>query len=330
MSKKNSKVTIREIAEASGVSYATVSVVLNGKTNGSIRVSDKTRQKIQDTALELGYIPNQAARTLKGQRKDLIAVFTYEKVFPVNVNNEFYPFFAGIEEEAEKLGFDLLILNKRPGREELMLDTVSRIFSADGAIMLGIDRDDEVIRYLLQHNFPLVFTGRRNLDREETNWVTLDYRMGISDILGHLSNRGFDQILYISREGKKWEPEEDRERFVKEEAAKYGFTNVLSCTADSRHPLLPGVDSSRTCLIFDHLATANLFKEELNSTSAGSPLEYAVFEDDWSGEFQDWTRLSDERVELGRETVRLLVDILEQKQTPPVQKTIPVTAVIGG
>ena len=211
-----------------------------------------------------------------------------------------------------------------------MLDTVSRIFSADGAIMLGIDRDDEVISYLLQHNFPLVFTGRRNLKSAETNWVTLDYRMGISRILKHMSQKGFDQILYITREGKKWEPEEDRELFMQEEAVKYGFTNVLSCTADSHAPVLPAVDRKRTCLIFDHLATAGLFREELNRCAVqGETLAYSVFEDDWSGEFQGWTRLSDERVELGRETVRLLIDILEQKQTPPVQKTIPVTAVIG-
>ena len=54
-------VTIKDIAEATGVSYATVSRTLNSR-NG---VSPKTREKVLQTAKEMGYKPNIHARSLK-------------------------------------------------------------------------------------------------------------------------------------------------------------------------------------------------------------------------------------------------------------------------
>lgn len=64
------EITIKDIAEASGVSYATVSRTLNN-LNG---VKKETRERIIKAAQELGYRPNSQARALKTNRTNTIAL----------------------------------------------------------------------------------------------------------------------------------------------------------------------------------------------------------------------------------------------------------------
>ncbi|HKM05782.1 MAG TPA: LacI family DNA-binding transcriptional regulator, partial [Sphaerochaeta sp.] len=154
--KKFKRVTLQDVAKEAEVSYASVSAVLNGKDGQSIRVGAKTKEKILECAKRLGYVPNMVARKLKSGVNSLIAVFTYEQIFPVGSQNEYYRFFVGIQETAEKHGYDILILNNRPTEENS-----SRVVHADGAVMMGVNRNDKGIERLVKNNFPLVFVGRR-------------------------------------------------------------------------------------------------------------------------------------------------------------------------
>ncbi|MFA6906514.1 MAG: LacI family DNA-binding transcriptional regulator, partial [Sphaerochaeta sp.] len=142
--KEFKRVTLQDVAREAKVSYATVSAVLNGKDGQSIRVAQKTKEKILECAASLGYVPNMAARKLKNGTNSLIAVFTYEQIFPVESENEYYRFFVGIQETAERLGYDFLILDNGPTGENS-----SRIVLADGAVMMGVNRDDKGIERLV-------------------------------------------------------------------------------------------------------------------------------------------------------------------------------------
>lgn len=66
------KVTLKEIAKQTGVSTATVSYVLNNVANQTI--AEETRSRILQTAKELGYVPNLAARSLVKQKTGLIGL----------------------------------------------------------------------------------------------------------------------------------------------------------------------------------------------------------------------------------------------------------------
>ena len=55
--------TIIEIAEATGFSKSTVSAVLSGSSGG--HASEETRRIIMEVATRMGYVPNQAARSLR-------------------------------------------------------------------------------------------------------------------------------------------------------------------------------------------------------------------------------------------------------------------------
>lgn len=62
--------TIHEVAAAAGVSISTVSYALSGKRP----VSEKTRRRIEDAALALGYQPDAGARMLAGRRTNIFAL----------------------------------------------------------------------------------------------------------------------------------------------------------------------------------------------------------------------------------------------------------------
>ena len=66
-------VTIRDVAEASGVSLMAVSKVLHGRGTG-VRVGEKTAEHIRRTAEELGYRPNALARSLRLGKTDTIGL----------------------------------------------------------------------------------------------------------------------------------------------------------------------------------------------------------------------------------------------------------------
>lgn len=69
-----SKPTIRDVAEAAGVSLTTVSYVLSGRTGGNTRISRPTQDRVHAAAAELGYVPNRAARGMRRGRTDVVAV----------------------------------------------------------------------------------------------------------------------------------------------------------------------------------------------------------------------------------------------------------------
>ncbi|MET4093784.1 LacI family DNA-binding transcriptional regulator [Arthrobacter sp. UYCu712] len=69
-----SKPTIRDVAEAAGVSLTTVSYVLSGRLGGTTRISQPTQDRVHDAVRDLGYVPNRAARGMRRGRTDLVAV----------------------------------------------------------------------------------------------------------------------------------------------------------------------------------------------------------------------------------------------------------------
>lgn len=69
-----SKPTIRDVAEAAGVSLTTVSYVLSGRAGGNTRISRPTQDRVHAAAHQLGYVPNRAARGMRRGRTDVVAV----------------------------------------------------------------------------------------------------------------------------------------------------------------------------------------------------------------------------------------------------------------
>lgn len=95
--------TLRDIAQAAGVSVSTVSLVLRGKEN---RISEKTKLKIQQIANEMHYVPNQIAVSLVTKKTNIIGFICADML------NPFYSELAvGVERNAQLHNYSLLICN---------------------------------------------------------------------------------------------------------------------------------------------------------------------------------------------------------------------------
>jgi LacI family transcriptional regulator len=96
--------TQADVARRAGVSQAMVSYVLNN--NMAIAVPPETRQRIRDAIVELGYIPDRAARSLRTRK-----TYTIAGIIP-DITNPFYPAFErGIQDLADQHGYDLITYN---------------------------------------------------------------------------------------------------------------------------------------------------------------------------------------------------------------------------
>lgn len=92
-------VTMREVASRAGVSYTTVSYVLNGRDSGR-GISDATRQRVTQTASELGYRHNALARAMVEGGQRVIGLLTEDLALETRAQ-----ILAGAIEEANERGY---------------------------------------------------------------------------------------------------------------------------------------------------------------------------------------------------------------------------------
>ncbi|MEU7820236.1 LacI family DNA-binding transcriptional regulator [Catellatospora sp. NPDC049133] len=218
--------TQQDIARMTGVSQATVSLVLNGRSDADVKLSAETREKVLRAIAETGYVADPIARRLAARHNRIIGVFTYEPVFP-SANSDFYhPFLVGIEQQAEVLGCDLLLMTSAPvvdGRRRIFHGD-NRLRLADGSVLLGrtIDRTD--LARLLAEEIPFVSIGRRDDAGGPVPYVGADYAAATSEIVRRAVALGHDRLAYLGL-GAGPESWADRGRGFREavaRAAAYG------------------------------------------------------------------------------------------------------------
>ncbi|KAB7707548.1 LacI family DNA-binding transcriptional regulator [Bacillus aerolatus] len=108
--------TIKDVAQKSGVSVATVSRVLNEKGY----VHEETRAKVVQAIQQLNYSPNEVARSLFKRESRLVGLLLPD------ITNPFFPELArGVEDELQKQGFRLLFGNsdEDPVKEQAYIHT---------------------------------------------------------------------------------------------------------------------------------------------------------------------------------------------------------------
>lgn len=131
-------VTIRDIAQATGVSATTVSNVIHGKDN---RVSAETIQKINHAIKELGYVPNMSARSLVSSSSKVIG-FVNHTMTRNNVNFMEDPFHSAaigaIEATLHENGYYLMLRTVETAEE---LVTFLQNWNVAGLFFTGIFKD---------------------------------------------------------------------------------------------------------------------------------------------------------------------------------------------
>ena len=147
-----SPITIKDIARQAGVSYATVSRVIN-ETDYPIR--EETRTKVLEAARELGYTPNLLGRYLKNQHSDTVGILLPNLEEPLFTRS-----LALTEKKVSERGCMLLLGagEHNAVREETILKNfVARHVCA--AVLMDMTGHEELIRKMEERGIALLRTG---------------------------------------------------------------------------------------------------------------------------------------------------------------------------
>ncbi|WP_114966528.1 LacI family DNA-binding transcriptional regulator [Alkalilacustris brevis] len=140
--------TLRDVAEAAGVSEMTISRVLRNRGD----VSPDTRARVLEAARKLGYVPNKIAGGLASQRVNLVAV-----IIPSLSNMVFPEVLSGISEALEDTGLQPVVgvTNYSASREEAVLYEMLS-WRPSGVILAGLEHTEACAAMLRAAGIPIV------------------------------------------------------------------------------------------------------------------------------------------------------------------------------
>jgi DNA-binding LacI/PurR family transcriptional regulator len=183
---KLNKMTIVDIAKASGVSTTTVSRILNNKPD----VAEETRQRVLQLIDEQDFTPQLAWQQLRSGRSHFITLH-----FPQDFNPPSQSIITSAAMSCEDAGYSLnLIVNPLSDNELL---TIFRSGQADGIILLEILTHDRRVQVLREHDLPFVMVGRC-AENAGLSFVDVDIGKGVFDAIQYLTALGHQQIGFIT------------------------------------------------------------------------------------------------------------------------------------
>src|SRR5580704_18606792 len=190
---RSSAVTIRDVAERSGFSSATVSIVLNNAPLARY-IPDTTKARIQKAAQQLGYRPNPFARSLRGRRSHTVGVMVFDMTDPYctlvlrGIENTLYqssflPILTDVHNERSR--FERYL--------EMLLDR--RI---EGLVVLAnwLFLDINLLGDLEKSSIPTALIGCE-LKGDAMSSVIVDNEVGGYVALEHLHSLGHRKIAFI-------------------------------------------------------------------------------------------------------------------------------------
>ncbi|WP_420006437.1 LacI family DNA-binding transcriptional regulator [Arenibacterium sp. LLYu02] len=185
------RVTLKDLAEATGVHVSTVSRALDPKRDTPL--SDEVLSKVQRAAEQLGYRPNRVASSLRTQKTMTVGV-----VIPDITNLIFPPILRGIESVLEPLGYAAIIVNtdSQPIREKRLIE-ILQDRGVDGIIHSAVVLDDTTILHASEAGLPIVTLNRR-VEGSSIPYVINDEEAGINAAFATLWNRGHRRIAHLA------------------------------------------------------------------------------------------------------------------------------------
>jgi LacI family transcriptional regulator len=188
------RTTIRDIAEAAGVSAMAVSVVLNG-TGTNVKVSTEKADLIRKIALELNYRPNHLARSLRNKRTNMIGV-VFQHFDRLGEERPYYPqLLNGVMAALFPRDCALALCPK------LILGSDAGSISDgrfDGILWCRPDLDDVSIEALRSSSVPVVMMHAPPGSLPGIPTFCADNDVAMRAVVKHLKDLGHQRIAFVS------------------------------------------------------------------------------------------------------------------------------------
>lgn len=316
--------TLRDVAARAGVSFKTVSNVINGHPH----VTEATRDRVQDAIDALGYRPNQSARSLRHGRSGILALAVPELTSP---------YFAALASEAGRAakehGRVLVIeetLGDLEGERVALVDLTSRL--VDGVILSPLVTPQDVVVERIGET-PLVMLGEHRY-AVRADHVGMDSVRAARELTEHLLATGRRRIAVVGRQdggstgGERWlghvqallaadlVPDSSLVARVKAYRRADGERAV-------RELLAAGARPDAVLCFNDLLALGAMHALRQAGLAVPGDVAVAGFDDIEESRYAGLTTVAPDLPLLAREAVRLLVRRVENRTVPPALVEVP-------
>lgn len=180
--------TIKEVAQAAGVSIATVSRVYSG----TARVSEETAARVRSAAAMLDYWPNSAARSLTTSRTHALGV-----LLPDLFGEFFSEVIRGIDREAHRERFQILISSSHANSDEFIAAARSMRGRIDGLVALTPDANSVGAIHEIQRSMHVVLMNPWSAV-EGCDAVSIGSYDGAVALVRHLIRLGHRRIATVT------------------------------------------------------------------------------------------------------------------------------------
>lgn len=206
---------IRDVAALAGVSYQTVSRVLNDSSS----IKETTKQRVNDAIRELGYRPNQAARALVTSRSRTIGVLS------ADAKAHYGPTTAinSIEQAAREAGYRLSITNTNTSDYSSIKGGLDYLLSQSIEALVVIAPQVRVFDAISEMSVSVPFVTLESTGRDPRHSLSVDQIAGARLATRHLIELGHTEIVHIS----------GPQHWIEAEARMQGFLDEIN-SADLR------------------------------------------------------------------------------------------------
>jgi LacI family transcriptional regulator len=318
--------TIREVAESAGVSYATVSHVINNTR----LVSQETRARVLAAMDALNYRPNALARSLRQGRTNTLGL-----VLPDSANPFFAEISRSIEDEAFKKGYSVFLCNTEldTERELFYVDVLSNK-QVDGIIFVAAGDQADSLDFLVRRNMPVVMIDR-DVPNVEVDAVLTDNKLGGYLATCHLLELGHRRIACIAGPSSIT-PSAERIIGYRKALEEAGISYDENLIIRGDYHAQSGMEITHSILKMDPRPTAIFCLNDLMALGAlraaaeagcSVPQDLAVvgYDDLELAHFTNppLTTIAQPKKEVGAQAISLLVDRISRKSRPPSRLVLP-------
>lgn len=195
------KVTMRDVAKAANVSQSTVSRILNPSSSAKseVPISEETKEKVMAVVRELGYQPNQYARSLRGQKNHVIGMLI------ADISNPFYhPMVRAVQDVASHYHYSVMIANSDHlhEKEQLFCESLLRR-PVDGAVLIPYHLTDDDLQNLIARTGMAISAVGNHIQHPNVDVVYADDTKASYEAIHWLiEQRGHQRIAMICADHK--------------------------------------------------------------------------------------------------------------------------------